>query len=359
MENLFSKNVYVNALVIFVITVFLNGFFILNIISDLKNDFFFSKENLEDLNKNYRTLSNQNLDKCNPIVDDSASYSVEINQIRYPQYVSLHANKSINFECLNKSREIKRILFWTTWFGDDTFGVGLGIRKPFENLNCQVTNCELLNDKTRINESDYVVAHMWDIWDTLDKIPTYRPKFQRWIFMTYESPIRSYDYSRFNGVFNLSSTYMVNSDFPGMYQIESDFIWKKNESFDKDHNFTQGKKGFAVAVISNCRSDEKSNRFDYIKEMKNYVSVDVFGKCGDKCPTHFGNNKTGDCKEILGTQYKFYLAFENSICKDYVTEKFFGILKFNIIPVVLGGGSYNKFVRLVIYFNLTVFFYFI
>jgi hypothetical protein len=191
---------------------------------------------------------------------------------------------------------------------------------------------------------------MWDIWDTPDKIPTYRPKFQRWIFMTYESPIRSYDYSRFNGVFNLSSTYMVNSDFPGMYQTESDFIWKKNESFDKNHDYSQGKIGFAVAVISNCRSDEKSNRFDYIKEMRNYVNVDVFGKCGDKCPTHFRNNKTGDCKEILGSQYKFYLAFENSICNDYITEKFFGILKFNIIPVVLGGGSYNKFVRLVICF---------
>ena len=105
----------------------------------------------------------------------------------------MHQNTSVNFECLNKNSKIKRILFWTTWFGDDTFGAMIGVRKPFENINCPVTNCELLNNKTRIDESDYVLAHMWDIWKNKEKIPILRPKFQRWIFTTYESPIRSSD----------------------------------------------------------------------------------------------------------------------------------------------------------------------
>ena len=34
--------------------------------------------------------------------------------------------------------------------------------------------------------------------------------------------------------------------------------------------------------------------------------------------------------------YKFYFAFENSLCDDYITEKFFNMLKHNIVPVVLG-----------------------
>jgi alpha-1,3-fucosyltransferase len=48
------------------------------------------------------------------------------------------------------------------------------------------------------------------------------------------------------------------------------------------------------------------------------------------------------CLEQLERTYKFYLSFENSFCEDYITEKFFKILRFDIIPVVLGGGNYSK-----------------
>ena len=35
---------------------------------------------------------------------------------------------------------------------------------------------------------------------------------------------------------------------------------------------------------------------------------------------------------MLNNTYKFYLALENSVCQDYVTEKFFNILQYNVIP---------------------------
>ena len=37
----------------------------------------------------------------------------------------------------------------------------------------------------------------------------------------------------------------------------------------------------------------------------------------------------------------FYLAFENSICTDYVTEKFYGTLEMDIVPIVRGGANYS------------------
>ena len=38
-----------------------------------------------------------------------------------------------------------------------------------------------------------------------------------------------------------------------------------------------------------------------------------------RCPRAQGNK----CFNMLNTDYKFYLAFENSNCRDYITEKFF------------------------------------
>ncbi|RUS90537.1 hypothetical protein EGW08_001714 [Elysia chlorotica] len=49
---------------------------------------------------------------------------------------------------------------------------------------------------------------------------------------------------------------------------------------------------------------------------------------------------------------EFYLAFENSFCKDYVTEKFFNLFnEVDTIPVVRGGFEYHKFFPAGIYID--------
>ena len=61
--------------------------------------------------------------------------------------------------------------------------------------------------------------------------------------------------------------------------------------------------------------------------------MDIYGSCGSKrCP-----RASTDCYEKLNSEYKFYLAFENSNCIDYITEKFYvNGLKYNILPLVMG-----------------------
>ena len=46
-------------------------------------------------------------------------------------------------------------------------------------------------------------------------------------------------------------------------------------------------------------------------------------------------SQENNCKQMLNSSYKFYLALENSVCQDYVTEKFFKILQYNVIPGAL------------------------
>ena len=44
-----------------------------------------------------------------------------------------------------------------------------------------------------------------------------------------------------------------------------------------------------------------------------------------------------NCFSVLNTSYRFYLAFENNLCEEYISEKFFENYKYDIIQVVRGG----------------------
>ena len=86
-------------------------------------------------------------------------------------------------------------------------------------------------------------------------------------------------------------------------------------------------------LVSHCYSTSK--RETYVDMMRQHINVDIYGKCGG---LRIRNNTTFD------GQFKFYLAFENNMCKDYITEKFFSWYSKDIIVVVRGGADYSKFV---------------
>ena len=44
---------------------------------------------------------------------------------------------------------------------------------------------------------------------------------------------------------------------------------------------------------------------------------------------------------MMEQDYKFYLAFENSICHDYITEKFYNALLYRTVLIVFGGANYQ------------------
>ena len=72
--------------------------------------------------------------------------------------------------------------------------------------------------------------------------------------------------------------------------------------------------------------------------MKKFINIDVYGKCGPlDCPV-----ENIDCFINLSKSYKFYIAFENSLCSEYVTEKFWRSIRLPIVPVVMGGTDYKK-----------------
>lgn len=110
------------------------------------------------------------------------------------------------------------------------------------------------------------------------------------------------------------------------------------------------KKRKVAWMVSNCWTQSK--RELYVTELKKYIDVDVYGRCGGlTCPTHALHSSDPQCYNMLQSNYKFYLAFENSLCKDYVTEKFFKIMAHHIIPVVYGGADYSQYAPPYSYIN--------
>lgn len=91
-------------------------------------------------------------------------------------------------------------------------------------------------------------------------------------------------------------------------------------------------------------------REQYVEQLQLYIPVDVFGKCNpyaSPCP-----RGSKQCDALLRT-YKFYLAFENGFCEDYVTEKYWEqALEHDLVPVLMGGADYSELVIPESYINV-------
>lgn len=131
-----------------------------------------------------------------------------------------------------------------------------------------------------------------------------------------ECPLHT-QYIREKDAFNWTATYRSDSEIVAPYEkwvYYNESVRRKPVSV----NYAQNKTKKVAWFVSNCGA--KNNRLEYARELQKFIEVDIYGTCGTKsCPRHSGDR----CLEILAKEYKFYLAFENSNCRDYITEKFY------------------------------------
>ena len=97
----------------------------------------------------------------------------------------------------------------------------------------------------------------------------------------------------------------------------------------------------AIWIVSHCKTP--SQREKYVDILRQYISVDAYGYCGRKwkCGLKY-DHAAGNCFDILNSTYRYYLAFENSLCDGYITEKFFENYDYDIIQVVRGGNPNSR-----------------
>lgn len=269
---------------------------------------------------NLEIINFERKDKCK-IFTNIKNKQFEIDNKLYPNILPKYHNKTINFQCLNSQNNKKKtILLWTKFKGAPLIPLTYGYQKPFLDMKCPVTNCELTDDRSKINQSSLVLFHLRN---SINYFPQHRPLNQRWVHIIYESPINCHLCDQYTDTFNLTATYTKDSDFSSLYWTDSGLYWDLNLNYNNSDIYAN-KTEFAATLISSCNAP--SSRTKFIKELQNYVAINLYGKCGKPCP------KNQDCRQYISEKYKFFIVFENSICRDYITEKFFETLRYDIIP---------------------------
>ena len=214
----------------------------------------------------------------------------------------------------------KTILFYNDMFGE--------FPNTPENIPFDII---LTQDHGCLYTADVVVFHLPSLRYIGHR---YKPKGQLWVAWCLESDINCPAMNRnsFMGLFDLTMTYRLDSDIPYTY------LYPEYRSVMKD--LPKPKTKGTNAFISSRYN--KSGRVEYLKGLMEHLDIDSYGRI-------FNNRKLSSTdhgkstKEALLSNYKFTIAFENSVSKDYVTEKFFQPLAFGSVPIYLGAPNIDDF----------------
>ncbi|KAG8570263.1 hypothetical protein GDO81_011175 [Engystomops pustulosus] len=194
-----------------------------------------------------------------------------------------------------------------------------------------ITGCKLTANRSFYDTADAVIVHHADIMNNRNLLP-HRPRnpLQRWVWLNIEPPLIISNLHTLDNVFNMTMTFRHDSDIFTPYG--------HIVPLEEPQNITiPVKSKFVAWVVSQWYPH--IHRTAYYEELRKYLPIDIYGA------KHQRLNKSDFYPTI--SQYKFYLAFENSVYPDYITEKLWNnALGSWAVPVVLGTSreNYERFV---------------
>lgn len=211
-------------------------------------------------------------------------------------------------------------------YGTKNYGVGHGT-DALRKAGCPVWQCETSDNQTDVESYDAILFHLRS-WSSSD-LPKTRSARQRYIVWSVESAAwRIFvDTRPMAGFFNWTMTYRWDSDIVNPYGYirpngsvplhpDRDEMRRMLSQAASGTNHAANKTKMAAWFVSNCYS--LSGRNEFVEQLKKYVPVDVYGKCGTMV---CGRKDEEECRHRTAAKYKFYLSLENSLCLDYITEK--------------------------------------
>ena len=299
----------------------------------------FSLRNSSSLMNRYHFLKRRLLLPISPSHNDSpdtadnhgSGNQRRINSInaRYTTQAAISTPSQGNSDTSNVV--VKTILFWSGFYTAPAsrWTVKMG------QVNCGQYVCDLTDNRTRYSASDALMFHQRCPAFVTDMTKlaaeSVRPPNQRWILYNREASswTKGNDLAPAKGLVNWTIGYRRDNDI----YIPTAVIKRGQhlDGYDPKKNYLEGKTGHIAVLMSMCNWGGYKPRSDYINLLRRSgLRVDIHGNCGRKCGRDFES-----CAKVLRT-YKFVLAFENSLCDDYITEKAyrngFGL---GVVPVVM------------------------
>lgn len=230
----------------------------------------------------------------------------------------------------------------------------------FTEKQCIFKNCFISNIyHSNVTNYDAILFNAMTLkMKPFHKLPKKRAGYQKFILVSTKSSTAYPIIDRYNNFFNWTWTYKLDSDINFAYIAirdrhdkvtigpKKEMYWMNENKMKKTckniKNKLMNKCKAAAWIVSNC--DTVSQQESYItklrKELHKYKHVlDIFGPCGNKKCSH---NRIQNCFKLLESKYYFYLAFEDSIADDYVTNQLLTALYHYTVPVVFGGANYTR-----------------
>ncbi|HEY9777015.1 MAG TPA: glycosyltransferase family 10 [Planktothrix sp.] len=219
------------------------------------------------------------------------------------------------------------ILYITPYFGE-TLDKAIGFAPSVAADLCRVSM-----DWHRLAHADAVLFHI----PNMKRVPSI-PKApgQLWVGMSMESdanyPLQSNP--KFMSIFDLTFTYKSDADVRGLY-FQPNLLQALQRA-------PVAKTEEAAAVYFASNKFALNNRFQIVEELLQFMKIDSYGKSQNNRALP-ESDRGRESKIDTLAKYKFYLAFENSNQKDYVSEKMFDGLVAGTIPVYLGAPNVDEF----------------